>query len=99
MCYQMVTLQCRTCGEVKELNLFQKSGEKSNGEQYFRPDCKECRKPIIKEQGQDHRQKHKERIEAKAGEKIPCECGMFIRRDWLSRHQTSLQHLDRMYLI
>ena len=92
----METQQCRTCGEVKELNLFQKSGKKSNGEQYYRPDCKECRKPIIKEQSNDHRQKHKERIEARAGEKLPCECGMFIRRDWLSRHQTSLQHLDRM---
>ncbi len=38
------------------------------------------------------KQKQKENAE----EKIPCECGMFIRRDWLSRHQTSLQHLDRM---
>jgi len=49
----METQQCRTCGEVKGLNLlnlFQKSGKKSNGEQYYRPDCKECRKSIIKEQ-------------------------------------------------
>ena len=92
----METQQCRSCGEVKELNLFQKSGKKSNGEQYYRPDGKECRKPIIKEQSNDHRQKHKERIEARVGEKLPCECGMLIRRDWLSRHRTSLQHLDRM---
>ena len=92
----METQQCRTCGEVKELNLFQKCGKKSNGEQYYRPDCKECRKPIIKEQSNNHQQKHKERIEARAGERLPCECGMLIRRDWLSRHRTSLQHLDRM---
>jgi hypothetical protein len=92
----METQQCR---EIKELNLFEKGGRKSNGEQYYRPDCKECRKPIVKEQGKNHRQKNKERIEAKAGEKIPCECGMFIRRDGLSRHQTSLQHLDRMELL
>ncbi len=95
----METQQCRTCGEVKELNLFEKGGTKSNGEQYYRPDCKECRKPIVKEQSKNYRQKHKERIEAKVGEKIPCECGMFIHRDWLSRHQTSLQHLDRMELL
>ena len=95
----METQQCRTCGEIKELNLFQKKGYKSNGEQYYTPECKECRKPIVKEQSNNHRQKNKERIEAKAGEKIPCECGMFIRRDWLSRHQTSLQHLDRMELL
>jgi hypothetical protein len=69
----METQQCRTCVEVKELNLFEKSGRKSNGEQYYGPDCKECRKPIVKEQSKNHRQKHKERIEAKVGEKIPCE--------------------------
>ena len=92
----METLQCRTCGEVKELNLFQKSGKKSNGEQYYRPDCKECRKPIIKEQSIKHRQTHREIMEAKAGEKIPCECGMLIRRDWLSRHKLSLQHQEQI---
>ena len=92
----METQQCRTCGEVKDLNLFQKDGKKPNGEQYYRPDCKECRKPIIKEQTKVFYQKNKDRIESKAAEKIPCECGMFIRRDWFSRHQTTLQHLDTM---
>jgi hypothetical protein len=65
----METQQCRTCGEVKELYLFQKCGRKLNGEQYYRLDRKECRKPKIKEQSNNHRQKNKERIEAKAGEK------------------------------
>ena len=84
--------QCRTCGINKGLYLFQKSGLKSDVEQYYRPDCKDCRKPIIKEQSIKHRQTHKDTIEAKAGEKIPCECGMFIHRDWLSRHKLSQQH-------
>ena len=92
----METQQCRTCGEVKELNLFQKCGKKSNGEQYYRPDCKECRKPIIKEQSAKHRQNYKDTIETKAGEKIPCECGMLIRRDWMSRHKLSLQHQEQI---
>jgi hypothetical protein len=70
----METQQRRTCGEVKEMNLFQKNSIKSNGEHYYRPDCKECRKPKIKEKSKNHRQKHKETIEAKAGGQIPCEC-------------------------
>ena len=92
----METKQCRTCGLNKVLDLFQKSGLKSDGEQYYRPDCKECRKPIIKEQSIKHRQNHKDAIEARAGEKIPCECGMLIRRDWLSRHKLSLQHQEQI---
>jgi hypothetical protein len=56
----METLQCRTCGEVKELNLFQKSGMKLNGEQYYRPDCKECRKPELKKRVKIIDKKHKE---------------------------------------
>ncbi len=88
----METLQCRTCGEVRELNLFQKNGWKSNREQYYRPDSKKCRKPIIKEDGKITDKS----IRKKVGRKISCECGMFIRRDWLSRHQTRLQHLDHM---
>ncbi len=52
----MENLLCSTCGEIKDLNLFQKNGWKSNGEQYYRPDCEECRKPIIKEEGKTHRQ-------------------------------------------
>ena len=53
-------------------------------------------KETITEKAKVFYQKNKERIQAKAGEKIPCECGMFIRRDWFSRHQTTLQHLNKM---
>ena len=88
----MESKQCSTCEFNKRLNLFQKRGLKSDEEQYYRPDCKECRKPIIKEQHIKHRQKHKDTIEAKASGKIPCERGMLIRRDWLGRHKLSQQH-------
>ena len=46
----------------------------------------------IAEKGKVYRQTHKEIIDAKVGEKIPCECGMLIRRDWMSRHKLSQQH-------
>ncbi len=56
----------------------------------------QANKETIAEKAKSYSRTHKEIIEAKVGEKIPCECGMLIRRDWLSRHRTSLQHLDRM---
>jgi hypothetical protein len=56
----------------------------------------QANKELIAEKAKIYRQKNKERIESKAAEKIPCECGMLIRRDWFSRHQTTLQHLDTM---
>ena len=92
----METKQCRTCGLSKVLDLFHKSGFNANGEQYYRPDCKECHKPINKEHNSKYRQKHKDTIEARAGEKIPCECGLLIRRDWLSRHKLNLQHQEQI---
>ena len=38
----------------------------------------------------------KQKKNEKAGEKIPCECGMLIRRDWMSRHKLSLQHQEQI---
>ena len=92
----MDTKKCRKCNEVKNVSFFCKGGLDANGDQYYRPDCKECRKPIIKEQAKQFRARHIIEIEAKAGEKLLCECGMHIRRDWLSRHKQSIQHNELM---
>mmetsp|Transcript_58753 Transcript_58753/g.155440 ORF Transcript_58753/g.155440 Transcript_58753/m.155440 type:complete len:111 (-) Transcript_58753:246-578(-) len=89
--------KCRKCDQVKPISEFKKNGFKSNGTQYYVPECKECRKPIVSEQAKQYRIKHREEIEAKMGEKIPCECGLMIRRDWLSRHENALSHIERMY--
>ena len=92
----MESKKCRKCSEVKDISFFCRSGLDPHGNQYYRPDCKECRKPIIKKEAMKHRAKYREEIEARAGEKLLCECGMHIRRDWLSRHKQSIQHNERM---
>ena len=56
----------------------------------------QANKETIAEKAKAYRQNHKDAIEAKAGEKIPCDCGMLIRRDWLSRHKLSLQHQEQI---
>ena len=56
----------------------------------------ESNKQEILEKAKDYRIQNKEHIEARAGEKLLCECGMHIRRDWLSRHKQSLQHNERL---
>ena len=90
----MESKKCRKCNEVKNVSFFCKSGLDPHGNQYYRPECKECRKPIIKEEAKQYRVKHKDELEVKAGEKILCECGMHIRRDWLTRHKKSACHED-----
>ena len=38
-------------------------------------------------------------LEGRAEKKLPCECGMLIRRDWLSRHKLSLHHQEQMKML
>ena len=90
----MESKKCRKCNEVKNVSFFCKNGLDPHGNQYYRADCKECRKPIIKEEAKQYRAEHKDELEVKAGEKIRCECGMHIRRDWLTRHKKSACHQD-----
>ena len=54
----------------------------------------ETNKDKIKEEAKQYRVEHKDELEVKAGEKLLCECGMHIRRDWLTKHKKSLCHQD-----
>ena len=75
----------------KQYNEENKEAIKEKKKEYY-----QVNKETIAEKGKVYRQNHKETIEAKAGEKIPCECGMLIRRDWMSRHKLSLQHQEQI---
>jgi hypothetical protein len=78
--------------EYKEIcNEENKEAIKEKKKEYY-----QVNKESIAEKGKVYRQNHKETIEARAGEKIPCECGMLIQRDWLSRHKLSLQHQEQI---
>ena len=90
----MESKTCRKCQITKEIYFFHKNGVNTHGIQQYKAVCTECRKPIIKEQAKTYRAKHKDEIEAKAGEKLKCNCGMKIRRDWLNRHKKSVCHQD-----
>ena len=45
----MESKKCRKCNTIKHVSFFSKSGLDSHGNQYYRPDCKECRKPVVNE--------------------------------------------------
>ena len=50
----------------------------------------------ILEQRKEYRKKNKDRIKEKVGEKIKCECGCDVRRDYLARHKLSQKHIKLM---
>jgi hypothetical protein len=50
--------------------------------QYYRPDCKECRKPVLKE----YIEANMDKINAKDSERTTCECDRTSRRDKISQH-------------
>ena len=78
--------------EYKEIyNEENKEAIKEKRNEYY-----QVNKETIVEKAKAYRQTHKETIKARAGEKIPCECGLLIRRDWLSRHKLSLQHQEQI---
>ena len=41
-----------------------------------------------------YREKHKEKIEQKSGEKVLCECGAKVRRDYMRKHLNTKTHLE-----
>ena len=50
----------------------------------------------IKEKTKEYREQNKEQILEKKKEKITCECGCIIRKDILSRHKKTNNHLELM---
>jgi hypothetical protein len=84
----MESKKCRKCNTIKHVSFFSKSGLDSHGNQYYRPDCKECRKPVIKE----YIEANKDKINAKNSKRITCECGCTSRRDKISQHKKSSCH-------
>ena len=56
----------------------------------------EKNKEKIAEQNKEKYEANKEKINEKKNEKVKCECGCIVRKDGLSRHQKSQNHIKLM---
>ena len=101
-CYFVPTLKSsglpyKTCPKCRNTDKTWREENQEHTKEYDKQYKQENKEKIAERNKAYNQQPHvKQKHNARAGEKLPCECGMLIRRDWLSRHRTSLQHLDRM---
>ena len=94
-CYFAPTLKSsglpyKTCVKCRNTDKTWREGNQEYIKEYDKQ-YKQENKEKIAERNKVHNQQHLKKNK-KAGEKIPCECGMLIRRDWLGRHKLSQQH-------
>ena len=56
----------------------------------------EMNKEIILKRGKEYKDNNKDQLKEKASEKIKCECGCELRRDKLTKHQTTKKHENKL---
>ena len=57
-----------------------------------RKEYNEIHREELKEKCKIYNESHREQINRRRGEKITCECGAIVRRDYLTQHQKSEKH-------
>ena len=81
---------CRTCNEEKDVSCFSKDRS------LYRLDCSKCVYQKYKTKHAEYYESNKEHYHERRCEKTTCECGISLRRDSISRHQTTKKHLELM---
>jgi hypothetical protein len=67
MSMEPTTRICKTCGVEKELSAaFFTRLKKKNGPDYYYPNCKECRDPIVQKADQKKYEKNKEKVKSRS---------------------------------
>ena len=101
-CYFVPTLKSsglpyKTCVKCRNTDKTWREGNQEHIKEYDKQYKQENKEKITERNKVYNQQPHiKQKKNEKAGEKIPCECGMLIRRDWLSRHKLSLHHQEQI---
>ena len=61
-----------------------------------RKEYNETHREELKEKCKRYNELHREQINKRRGEKVVCECGAAIRRDYLSEHKKSIKHKENI---
>jgi hypothetical protein len=91
-CYFVPTLKSselpyQTCVKCRNTDKTWREGNQEHIKEYYKQYNQENKEIIAEKKKVYNQLPHiKQKINEKAGENIPCECGMLIRRDWLSRY-------------
>ena len=61
-----------------------------------RKEYNETHRKELKEKCKSYNEQHREQINKRRGEKVVCECGAVIRRDYLSEHKKPIKHKENI---
>ena len=61
-----------------------------------RKEYNETHREELKEKCKRYTELHREQINKRRGEKLVCECGAVIRRDYMAEHRKSIKHKENI---